>query len=129
MEVLLTGAFGNVGLKTLDALLDAGHNVRCIDLETPANAKSSDNFIENTQSNYERISRFSCVWGDICNEALVSDISKNVDAVIHLAAIIPPVSEENESLSYRVNVVATQNLLGAVKRNSPEARFIFASTV
>jgi len=39
MNVLLTGAFGNVGLSTLEELLRQGHQVRCFDLKTRANEK------------------------------------------------------------------------------------------
>lgn len=129
MNVLLTGAFGNIGLMTLNALLDAGHHVRCFDLETPANIKSRDGFTREAQADPTRLSRCEVVWGDICNTALVDQVSRSIDAVIHLAAIIPPLSEQNEVLSHKVNVTATQGLLSAVKEHSPHARFIFASTV
>jgi nucleoside-diphosphate-sugar epimerase len=126
MKVLLTGAFGNIGLMTLNALLDAGHQVRCFDIETPLNIRSKNKSFRVSRFHPSRI---ELVWGDICNSALVDQVSKGVDAVIHLAAIIPPVSEEQEALSRKVNITATQNLLAAVGNHSPNARFIFASTV
>lgn len=129
MKVLLTGAFGNIGLKTLDALLDAGYSVRCFDLKTPANMKSCNKLSKYLQKNEGKASRCEFIWGDICNENTVRDISRSVDAVVHLAAIVPPLSEENEVLSHKVNVVATQNLLVATKESNPKARFIFASSV
>jgi len=129
MNVLLTGAFGNIGLMTLHALLDAGHHVRCLDLETPANLKSQRTLLKEVHSNQERLSRCEFVWGDICDSALLDRVTKDIDAVIHLAAVVPPVSENNPALSQKVNVQATRDILGAVLRNSGGARFIFASTV
>jgi nucleoside-diphosphate-sugar epimerase len=85
--------------------------------------------MKHIQSDHERKNRCEVVWGDISDELVVRRISKGVDAVIHLAAVIPPLSENNEELSYRVNVVATQHLIKAVKEGSPKARFIFASSV
>lgn len=129
MRVLLTGAFGNVGLKTLEALLDAGHSVRCFDIETPANIKTKNEFMKMSQVNPDLIRRCEVVWGDITDELVVRKISKDIGAVVHLAAIIPPLSEQKEELSYRVNVVATQYLINTIRTESPKARFIFASTV
>ena len=34
MKVLLTGAMGNIGFSTLEALLDEGHDVVAFDLES-----------------------------------------------------------------------------------------------
>lgn len=129
MRVLLTGAFGNVGLKTLEALLEAGHSVRCFDIETPANVKSKNGFMKKSQVDPGLIRRCEVVWGDITDELMVRKISKDIGAVVHLAAVIPPLSEQKEELSYRVNVVATRNLINTIKTDSPKARFIFASTV
>ena len=129
MNILLTGAFGNIGFMTLHALLDARHHVRCFDLKTPANLKSKRSLLKEVHSDQERLSRCEFVWGDICDTALLDQVTKDIDAVIHLAAVVPPVSENNPELSQKVNVQATQDLLRAVIRNSKRARFIFASTV
>ena len=40
MNVLLTGAFGNVGTSALTELLKQGHRVRCFDLRTKASEKA-----------------------------------------------------------------------------------------
>jgi nucleoside-diphosphate-sugar epimerase len=32
MNILLTGAFGNIGISTLKALSGRGHRIRCFDL-------------------------------------------------------------------------------------------------
>jgi len=126
MRVLLTGAFGNVGLATLHALLDAGHQVRCFDIQSPLNLKTKESFAR--QTNGEKLSRCEIVWGDLRTAALPA-LTKDVDAVVHLAAIIPPLSETNQELARQVNVDSTERLLRATEAVSPGARFIFASSV
>ena len=39
MRILLTGAFGNIGVKTLAELIAQGHKVRCFDTPTQANQR------------------------------------------------------------------------------------------
>ena len=41
MKVLLTGALGNIGLYTVDALLEAGHDVVAFDLESSRTRKTA----------------------------------------------------------------------------------------
>lgn len=42
MNVLLTGAFGNIGQSALDELLERGHTVRCFDLRQKRMSVSLD---------------------------------------------------------------------------------------
>lgn len=39
LNILLTGAFGNVGIYTLKNLLEMGHRVRVLELENKRNRK------------------------------------------------------------------------------------------
>jgi len=126
VRVLLTGAFGNVGLTTLNALLDAGHHVRCFDVQSPLNVKTKASFVK--QACDEKLSRCEIVWGDLRTASLQA-LTNGVDAVIHLAAVIPPTSETNQKLAHHVNVEATDGLLRATEATSPHARFIFTSSV
>jgi len=41
MNILLTGAFGNIGTSTLAELVERGHRVRCFDLKTKAGEKTA----------------------------------------------------------------------------------------
>ncbi len=55
MRILLTGAFGNVGLSALQELLARGHRVRCFDLRTPANLRLARRLARKAE----------VVWGDM----------------------------------------------------------------
>ena len=120
MKVLLTGAFGNVGQNTLRQLIMRDHDVTCFDLPNHSNKKIF--------AKLSRKLRFKMIWGNILNK---EDVDKAVDqkeCIIHLAAIIPPLSDQNPELARRVNVEGTKNLIDAAKALSNKPRFILASS-
>ncbi len=55
--------------------------------------------------------RVQFAWGDITNPDSLRSALEGVDAVIHLAAIIPPATERMPDLAQKVNVDATRNLV------------------
>jgi nucleoside-diphosphate-sugar epimerase len=119
MRVLLTGAFGNIGLETLRELLQAGHRVRCLDLPSPRARARAYGFRHAAE----------ITWGDLRNRDDVARAVADCDAVIHDAAVIPPLSERKPELTRSVNVEGTRNLVSAcqAQRNTP--KFVFASSV
>ena len=117
--VLITGGFGNIGLKVVDELLERGFKVRCLDLKTKNNLKAARKYKK----------RIEICWGDITDTRVVEDSIKHIDAVIHMAAILPPFSEEIPDMAYRVNVDGTRNIVTALEKYNPRAHFIFASSV
>ncbi len=125
MKVLLTGAFGNVGMSALAELLRQGHTVRCFDLRTKANEKVARRFGN----------RIEVIWGDLRRPEDVAQAVEGQDVVVHLAFIIPKLSatgiesESQPDLAYQVNVGGTRNLLDALKAQPRPPRLIFASSV
>ncbi len=117
-RVLLTGAFGNIGTYTINCLLDKGYEVSCLDRKLPATQSVAAGFG----------SRVTAIWGDITEPGVWNEALAGVDVVIHLAAIIPPLSETNHELATRVNVTATENLIAAMEKQGVK-RLIFASSV
>ena len=57
MKILVTGAFGNIGQKVIDLLIERSHPVVCFDLDNESNRKASAKFG----------SRVDTLWGDITN--------------------------------------------------------------
>ncbi|PWH12056.1 MAG: NAD(P)-dependent oxidoreductase [Anaerolineae bacterium] len=117
-NVLVTGAFGNVGYYVTAELLRQGHVVRCFDLRTPQTEKKAAHFPGLVE----------VAWGDIRNPELVKRIVQGQDVILHLAAIIPPVSDEQPELTRAVNIEGTRNLLEAAKAQKNPPRFFYAST-
>jgi nucleoside-diphosphate-sugar epimerase len=121
-KILLTGSFGNVGVSTLMALAGRGHMVRCFDLPTPANREAAKMFGPSVDIH----------WGDICKPADVARAVDGMDVVLHIAAIIPPLSESKPEMARAVNVGGTKNLIEAMENAGAEGRplrLVFCSSI
>jgi nucleoside-diphosphate-sugar epimerase len=118
MKVLLTGALGNVGRYTVDALLEEGHEVVAFDLETPRARKVASRLA----------ARVHVAWGDITDPASVGAALKGVDAVVHLAAILPPHVDKAPDIARRVNVDGTRSLIELMEASPTARRLVFASS-
>src|SRR5262245_9477586 len=116
MKVLLTGALGNVGLYTVDALLEEGHYVIAFDLESPRARKLVSGLDP----------RVRLVWGDITDAASLGTALEDVDAVVHLAAIVAP--DKAPELARRVNVDATRSLVELMEASPKAKRLVFAGS-
>ena len=118
MKVLLTGALGSIGLATLAALLQEGHDVVAFDLESPRARSLASGFD----------GRAHFVWGDITNPESLRHALDGVAAVIHLAAVIPPYSDKAPELARRVNLDATYDLIEQMEASPTAKRLVFASS-
>lgn len=107
MNILLTGAFGYLGSVVLPALVGGGHSVIAFDLKTGSSARMAKGF--------EGDHAIRIIWGDIRDGEVVKELVNQVDAVIHLAAIIVPASEVHSELAYQVNVIGTQHIVDAIQ--------------
>lgn len=125
MNVLLTGAFGNIGQSALDALLARGHQVRCFDLKTKAN---------------ERVARFygpraQVFWGDLRRTEDLEGALREIQIVVHLAFVIPTLSatgvssETDPEWAREINVGGMKNLLDAMKQQPQPPKILFSSSL
>ncbi|HSN78373.1 MAG TPA: NAD(P)-dependent oxidoreductase [Anaerolineae bacterium] len=125
MRVLLTGAFGNIGLHTLRELLAQGHTVRCFDVAAK----------ENKRRARQVPGGFEVVWGDLRRPADVARAVQGQEAIVHLAFVIPKLSmtgvssEDRPDFAREVNVGGTLNLLAAAKASPRAPSFVFASSL
>ena len=125
MRVLLTGAFGNIGVHVLRELLAQGHTVRCFDVATKANkrrARQAGGHVE-------------VLWGDLRRPEEVARAVQGQDAIVHLAFVIPKLSvtgvnsEDRPDFAREINVGGTLNLLAGAKASSRSPRIVFASSL
>jgi UDP-glucose 4-epimerase len=129
VNILLTGAFGNIGHRTLDELVRRGHRVRCFDIPSPQNLKLA------ARSLRRHGERIELQWGDLCRQQDVVDAVRGQQAVVHLAFIIPKNSATGVDMAQepvwgrRVNVGGTQNLLRAMQAQPYPPRILFASSI
>jgi UDP-glucose 4-epimerase len=117
LNVLVTGAFGNVGRHVLRELLSRGHRVRAFDLPSSAARRDA-----------ARIPGAEPCWGDVREKADLERAVEGVDAAIHLAFVIPPRTETDPEGTRAVNVQGSANLFEALKAKRPAARVALASS-
>jgi len=119
LKVLLTGAFGNVGLSTLKELIKRKYNVRIFDIKTKKNKRIA----------YKYKKSVEVFWGDIRNYKDVEKAVSDIDVVVHVAAIIPPLADKKPKFAESVNVGGTANIVKAMENQLKKPKLIFTSSV
>ncbi len=114
-KILVTGGAGFIGSCLVDRLLERGHEVTVI-----------DNLSSGKKENVNPGAVF--VKGDLKDKDFVAENVKGVEAVYHLAAN-PDVrlGEENHEIHIRENIIATHNVLEAMRVNKLD-KIAFTST-
>lgn len=115
MKVLITGGAGILGQKVVQRFVNHGHQTRVFDLP------------QVDYSPFEGMAGVEIVKGDIRDKDIVRQAVDGVDAILHLAALIPPASERNRDVTLAINVGGTANLLEAIK--GKDIHFVLTSSV
>jgi nucleoside-diphosphate-sugar epimerase len=116
-SVLVTGAFGNLGQAVLRELAARGLGVRATDVGSRRNRRLA-----------ARAGARDVVFGDLRSldfEPLLEDCR----AVIHLGAVLPPVTENAPELAHDINVKATFRLVDAIGRCAHKPLLVYPSSV
>lgn len=114
MRILVTGGAGFIGSHLIDRLMEAGHEVICL-----------DNFYTGTKANIEHW--LSHPYFELIRHDITEPIRLEVDQIYHLACPASPVHYQyNPVKTIKTNVMGTLNMLGLAKR--VKARFLLAST-
>ena len=123
-RILITGGGGFVGCNA--ARYFGGRNWDVTVLDNLSRAGADQNLLwlsDGTTFDFERVD----VRDKLAVDRVVAEGS--FDAVIHLAAqVAVTTSVVDPRADFMINALGTFNLLDAVRRHSPEAVFIFAST-
>jgi nucleoside-diphosphate-sugar epimerase len=118
-KVLLVGGAGYIGSALLPMLLEKGYHVRLLDLFLYGSDAIRD-FLHHPG--------LEIMHADFRQVDKVVEATKDMDAVIHLGAIVgDPACALNEDLTIEVNLMATR-MIAEVAKGSGVSRFIFAST-
>jgi cholest-5-ene-3beta,7alpha-diol 3beta-dehydrogenase len=120
-RILLTGASGTVGKEVLKQLckLRNRYEITVFDIKS-----------KNTKSFYERYKKdINLFYGDISEKIDLQQACRNQDAIIHLAAIIPPLADQYPELADAVNIRGTKNLIDCTEEHSPSAFFLYSSSI
>jgi nucleoside-diphosphate-sugar epimerase len=119
VKVLVTGGAGYVGGELIDELLEAGHDVRAVDM-----------LLHGQEDVAERLEGLGVelIRADIRDDDVRRRALDGVDAVVHLAAIVgDPACGRDPELSNSINVEGTRALVADARAAGVE-RFLFAST-
>ena len=120
-RILLTGASGTVGKEVLKQLckIKNKYEVTVFDIKSSATIKKFNPFKD----------EINIVYGNINNSNDLIKVCSDKDVVIHLAAIIPPLADEIPELSFQVNALGTENLIRLLELHSPNAFFLYSSSI
>ena len=107
-NILVTGGAGYVGSILVPKLLNKNYQVIVLDKM----------WFGSHGIDYIKNNNLKIIKGDTRDKSLVDKISKNIDTVIHLAAVSnDPCSELDHNLTKKVNYDATVNLVQTAKKN------------
>jgi len=116
---LITGGAGYLGLPVVDELLQAGGNVRVLDVLL----HGQDELIEKVKARGAEV-----VVGDVRDPAARARALEGVENVIHLAAVVgDPACARDPDTARAVNIDATTALVEEAAAAGVQ-RFVFAST-
>jgi len=118
--VLVTGGAGFIGSNLCEALLKIGSTVVCLDNFATGHKKNIAPFLTNH--------KFKLIEGDIRNLETCQEACKDVDFILHEAALgSVPRSIEDPITSNEVNVSGFLNMLVAARDNGIK-RFVYAAS-
>ena len=118
-SILVTGGAGYIGSVLTHKLVELGYNVRIIDSLIYGSNGISDLISKNSIELIEK---------DIRDEKTLNEVVKDIDCVIHLAAIVgDPLCKKIPVSAKQINEDATKKLANISKKQGVK-RFIFAST-
>lgn len=119
-RVLITGGAGFIGSHVADKLVEACFDVKIVD-DLSVGRLSDINELAKAET-------LTFVRGDLHDPQVLRDCTRDVDVVVHLAAITSiPLSFSEPDLTFATNVGLTSNLLDACLKTDV-SRFVFASS-
>jgi dTDP-L-rhamnose 4-epimerase len=114
MRVLVTGGAGFIGSHTVDLLIERGHEVVILDnLEPQVHGNKKPDYV-NQKAEF--------ILGDVTNKDTWEKVLKNIDAVIHLAAMVGVGQSMYQPVRYLdVNTIGTAKFYETLL-NKPELK-------
>lgn len=119
-SILITGGAGFIGSNLCDYFLQKGYKVVCLDNFATGHRKNIIPFLENEN--------FKLIEGDIRNLDTCIQATKNIDYVLHQAALgSVPRSIKDPLTTNEVNISGFLNMLSAAK-DAGVKRFVYAAS-
>lgn len=119
-KILITGAAGSVGRKTIKYLLSEGkYEITAIDIKTSKNKRYLNK--------YKR--RINIIYGDITDDKLMEALIKDMNFVIHLASSDMNLANYNPNLAYEIDYKGTETIVRMIDFYNPDCHLLYASSV
>ncbi len=118
-RVLVTGGAGRLGLRVCRALLELGFRVTVFDLPTRRNRRRVASLG----------SGVSAEWGDVSDPEALRRAMQEVQAVVHMAGLLPPVTDEQPELARRINVEGTRILVDLLGEAGARIPLVYTSSI
>jgi len=115
-RLLITGGAGSIGKELAISLARKGYQVKAFDIAQADFSGLNNHGVE-------------VMKGDITDRDSVKTAVKGCDLVLHLAALLPPVSEINREYTFEVYVNGTARLVDAIVDDCALSHMILTSTV
>ena len=120
MKILITGVAGFIGSNLCEYMLEKGCDVVGLDDYSTGYLKNINSFLDHP--------KFTFIEGDIRDKSICMDVTKEVDFVLHQAALgSVPRSLEDPITTNEVNVNGFLNILDSSRQNNVK-RFIYAAS-
>ena len=118
MSIMVTGGTGFIGARIVRKLVEQGEEVVCFDLAPPR---------ANLQPYLDRIQMYR---GDITQmpHLLEAANTHRVHKIIHMAALLPPDTEDRPHFGMLVNIQGTNNVFEAARWTGVQ-RVVYASSI
>lgn len=120
MKILVTGAFGGIGFEVIKKGYELGHEMSAFDIDNSSNR---------TKAKLLKPFMSHLFLGDVRNSDDLRKALIGQDVLIHLSAIITPLSELNPALSDSVNIGGTLNILKLIEEEFSNISLIFTSSM
>tara|TARA_B110000014_G_C20102370_1_gene578929 strand:+ start:972 stop:1892 length:921 start_codon:yes stop_codon:yes gene_type:complete len=120
MKYLVTGGAGFIGSHLTEKLVNEGHTVSVIDNLNTGKEKNLEDVRE----------KIEFVKGDILDNELLENLTKNIDGVFHQAALASVQDSFSKPEEYQnVNVDGTENILKLAKKKKFKVVYASSSSI
>ncbi len=125
MKIAMTGVSGNMGREALKQTLELG-NVQFVRVLLSWR-KRNNKLAKKLKKQYG--DRIGIVRGSVADKNICKALVAGMNYVVHMAAVIPPRSDNDFEASEECNLTGTMALADAVFEEDPQPKFIHISTV